>query len=443
MRVLLVNADLSGNRAPARRYNRAWPPLDLLNLAAIAREKGHEAQVIDLRARPERLREAKRAARASGLVVLTTAPMDRWQCPDLAWEAARPLVQALGPERTLLIGTHVTLEPELLLSQTQALAGLVGEPEAAFGALLAAWPAMEQTPGLARMTPDGLKLNPAPAPVDLAELPDPAYALVDIDDYGYPLLGRRLLLLEAARGCPFECSFCLKAMYPAGVRRKGVEQITGQIQRLTRLTGSRTIYFMDLEFTLKRDWVWRFCQELIKLNLGLRWSCQTRVDTVDEDLLGLMKRAGAVLIHFGVETGSPRLLEATGKKITHRQAARAVGWAQKAGIETACFFLLGLPGETPAERGQTMRLARRLGTDYASFHLAAPYPGTRLASQAGGQDPFAPSIFTGEELAELGRQARRAYRRFYLRPGYAFSLVRRGGLGGLKAKLKLFKEFAS
>src|SRR5262249_15807034 len=121
-------------------------------------------------------------------------------------------------------------------------------------------------------------------------------------------------------------------------------------------------------------------EELLRLGIGskLSWACQTRADTVDPEILDAMKAAGCRLIHFGVESANPDVLARTQKKITVDQIRAGVSLAKAKGIQTACFFRFGLPGETPELFQNTRDFARDLNPTYASFHFAVPFPGTPL-----------------------------------------------------------------
>jgi len=302
MKVLLINPDLSSAPRWARRYKRAWPPLDLLTSAALLREKGHAVALIDCRAHPVPLEDMRREAAAADLVVLHSSPLDRWQCPDLNWAGIKSLAEALPADKLILSGAHGTMRPEFVLQETGARAVIRGEPEAILSALVEAGGNRMGIEGLSYASDERLVHEPDAPPLDLDLLPLPAYDLIDLDHYGYELLGGRLALLEASRGCPFSCTFCLKVMYGSGIRRKSADRVMDEVGAVIS-RGARSLYFMDLEFTLDREFVTNLCHRLIDLNTDLKWCCQTRADTVDIELVRLMKQAGCGLIHLGVETG--------------------------------------------------------------------------------------------------------------------------------------------
>ncbi|MBW2060012.1 MAG: radical SAM protein [Deltaproteobacteria bacterium] len=441
MKVLLINPDFKAARSRARRYNRAWPPLDLLIAASMLRQAGHEVALIDARATGTGFEEIRRAARSADLVVLESSPLDRWQCPDLNWEGLVNLARRLPREKLVLAGAHGTVRPELMLRETRAAALIRGEPEAAIVELAEAG---GNPRGIARLSyQDSGRIiqEPDQGQISLDLLPRPAYDLIDFKYYGYELLGRRLALLETSRGCPFSCIFCLKAMYGSGLRTKAWPRVLAEVEEVVGRYRAESVYFIDLEFGLKQEDTINLCQELIRMNLDFRWCCQTRADAVDPELLALMKEAGCALIHFGVETGSPRLLDETNKKISLNQIRTSLDHCHRLGMATACFFLFGLPGETEADRRATMRLARELNPTFASFHIASPYPGTELNRLAGEDDPFPACLSREHDLDLLSRQARRAFLSFYLRPAYVLARFREGTFKEKLRRMRLFWEF--
>lgn len=441
MNLLLINPDLGMGPRAARRHRRAWPPLDLLTMTALLRRDGHAVRLIDARAVRTPLPKIQRAAASADLILLQTSPLDRWQCPDLDLGGLWPLTRVLSPDRLILAGAHGTLRPEFMLRESGARALIRGEPEAAFQALVRAGGRPQGLAGFSYADGAAMIHEPEADGVPLDALPVPAYDLIDLARYRYELLGPRLALLETSRGCPFSCRFCLKTMYGPGLRTRSLARVLSDVEEVVDRQGAESVYFIDLEFTLGRERTLALCHELEGRNRPFRWCCQTRVDAVDEELLMKMKAAGCALIHFGVETGSERLLEAMEKKITLKQIQKAIDLCRRLGLKTACFFLFGLPGETEADRRATIALARRLNPTYASFHVAAPYPGTSIAEGFGPKEPFPPCVGGADALPRLGRTVRRAFLSFYLRPAYLRARLAEGPLRDAWPRLKLFWEF--
>lgn len=442
MHVLLVNAPHTEDGEEVRRFSRPWAPLDLLNCAALLRREGHTVRLLDYRAAVIPPRVRNEAVAVADRVVVTTTPLDRWQCPTLDTRATFRFLRGFPPARTWVAGTHGTMRPEWMLEGSGAAGLIIGEPEAAMGTLTGTTPEAGG-PGLAVMR-DGCLIADRAAPLDLSTLPVPAFDLLDMSRYHYQLLGDRFLILETARGCPFGCTFCSREMYGRPVRRKPVAQVLAEIDRARAETRFRHVYFIDLEFTFHRDPVVELCEALISRRLPFRWTCQTRFDQIDEPLLRLMKRAGCRLIHFGVETGSERHVKALRKGLKLLQIREQHSLVQRCGIETALFFLVGHPGETADEQRETISLACELNPDYASFNIASPYPGTRFHESAGPfEDPFPAYDSHSHQFDELDRMRRHALRRFYLRPAYVMSRLHPQRLGTAVRGARLLRQLMS
>jgi radical SAM superfamily enzyme YgiQ (UPF0313 family) len=298
-----------------------------------------------------------------------------------------------------------------------------------------------EVPGVTYRSNGTILHNPEGAPLDLTALPMPAFHLLDLRRYRYEILGNRFVLLETTRGCHYRCHFCLLKMYGKGYRRKNPEQVIGEIAYLVREIGARTGYFIDLEFTADRDYVWNVCDRLVGAGLPFEWACQTRADYVDGPLLNLMKRAGCRLIHFGVESGSARILAATNKRITLAQIEEGIAETQRAGIDQACFFMFGFPGETREDMDATIAFAKRLNPTYASFHAVSPYRGTPLFEMSGSCELF-PEVFSKEhDAVVLQGIVNRAFQEFYVRPAVLWSRLRSMDIRLWRRQAALFRDF--
>lgn len=450
MKVVLVNpyhARLVAGRG--RVYNRTWTPLDLATTAAVLRARGVETAIVDANA--ERLGPAETAARCAGYekAFVTSTSLDRWQCPhlDLApFLETVAAVKAAVPE-VFVMGSHGTVRPAEILALTGARAVVRGEPEGIVPALAAG----EPPAGVRGITwsRDGAAVhNPDAEPVRLDDLPPPALDLLPLERYSYEVMGGRFTLLEMSRGCASECSFCLLKTYGDGVRRKSVPRLLAEIED-ARARGVRRAYFIDLEFTVLRRQVLELCDALIAADLDFEWCCQTRFDLVDDELLERMRRAKCTLIHFGVEAGSDAVLSTLNKGIDMAAIREGMRRVKKSGIRTATFFMTGFPDSTEKDMDDVETFARELAPDYPLFHVAAPYPGTALHERV-RRDPalkfsdeslFPEAVEGALTLADLKRLTRRAYLRYYLRPGYVLGRLRKGDWAGLLGQARLFWSF--
>ena len=425
-------------------YNRRWPPLELLNCAAILEADGHRVRIVDAQAEgltPEQV--ASRVGSAE-MALVTSSALDRWQCPSFELQPVTAVIEQLRGRvgQVFLTGFHGTVRPRAMLEITGVDAVVRGEPERTVQEIAAGRP-WQEIQGLTFLRDGQLVSTADRTPLDMTALPVPAFHLVDLKHYQYEVLGPRFMVLEGTRGCPYPCTFCSRVIQGRRVRRKTVVQLGREVEAAVKQFGVRNVYFIDLEFTASPEMARGISNYIINQNISLRWCCQTRADQVEEPLLRLMRQAGCRLIHFGIETGSPRIAEQIRKKISIERQRQALELAKRVGMETLCFFLLGHPGETEEEMQQTIRFARELNPTYASFHRVSPYQGAPLYQQAAGNSDELFPAFAGseEERGNVDRLVRQAIWSYYVRPRYIFSRLLRSSPVSLWRQLRLFAGY--
>jgi len=451
VKVLLVNPfQVEYVHKKGRIYNRTWTPLDLAYCAAMLETNGIHAEILDANA--EQVGPAGVAERACGFdkVFLTSTSLDRWQCPHLDLNPFLKTVHAVrdvAPE-VYVMGSHGTVKPAEMLAETRANAIVRGEPEYTVAELCSGKP-LSAIRGITWSNAGEVVHNPDQLPVKMDQLPMPSFEKLPMERYNYEVLGDRFTLFEMSRGCASKCTFCLLKTYGTGVRKKSVETLAREVEHAITKHGIRTAYFIDLEFTVLRKQVAEFCEWLIAKKFDFTWCCQTRLDLVDDELLGLMKRAGCRLIHAGVEAGSDEILELTDKRITMKQIEEGMNLVHSHGIETACFFMMGFPESDRDEMDRIVRFAKKLNPTYALFHVAAPYPGTKLYEQVKddpnirfSDDSLFPEAIVGRfTLPELKAMTRSAYLSYYLRPSYVLARLAKGEFRPLFSQFQLFLNF--
>ncbi|MEM2953215.1 MAG: radical SAM protein [Candidatus Bathyarchaeia archaeon] len=212
---------------------------------------------------------------------------------------------------------------------------------------------------------------------DLEMLPFPAFNLLSLEKYR--LFGKTYLPIITSRGCPFHCTFCL-AWRLAGrkFRARGPNNVLMELELLRDKYGADAVTFYDDTFTFDRERTRKICEEMKRRNFKLPWDCRTRVDSISENLLALMRAANCQLIHFGVESGSQKILNAMRKGTTVEQNERAIKWAKKAGILVAVSVIIGYPGENENTIKETMDFIKKTEPDYVYVCVPTPYPGTEL-----------------------------------------------------------------
>jgi radical SAM superfamily enzyme YgiQ (UPF0313 family) len=193
------------------------------------------------------------------------------------------------------------------------------------------------------------------------------------------------------------------------------------------------INFYDDNFTLKRGRVVEICNEIIARGLDIEWKCEGRVDSVDEELLTLMRRAGCRVVAYGVESANPETLALLRKDITTEQAVTAFAATRAAGLRSLAYMILGAPGEDARAVEQSIQFCRDIRADYVQFSSLSAMPGTPLFSLPRSPDNAVTNpldadqsrpTLTDMDGAELSRLIRSAWMGFYLRPRPIARLLR-------------------
>ena len=202
-----------------------------------------------------------------------------------------------------------------------------------------------------------------------------------------PLPGRELLVAKenytpedmgvimSSRGCPFRCGFC---SHIVRTRYHSVDRVMEEIQTCIEKYGVKQFSFKDDSFTVNRKRTIELCQKIIDEGININWECTTRVDLIDNELLGIMKRAGCNGLKIGVETGSPEIMKAIQKGITLEQVKNAARLLNKHGIFWTAYFMMGLPMEKEEYIFATYHFMREISPPYASIGVYKQLPKTAI-----------------------------------------------------------------
>ncbi len=292
--------------------------------------------------------------------------------------------------------------------------------------------ALRETLGIAFRDEHGaVQINPdRPFITNLDDLPIPLHDQLPWRKYKVPIVGGPYTFVLTSRGCPAGCRYCIKHVtYQSSVRHRSPAHVLQELVMLKAM-GMHHLHFEADLFTVKKEFVYDLCNTIIKEGIQVRWSCNSRVDFVDEEELRLMRRAGCFMIAWGLESGSEAVLKRAHKGTTVERIQTTIAASHRAGIMNWGYFIIGLPGETVETIQQTIALAKRLPVDIALFHIATPYPGTPFYYEAVANgwidmhrwedyDMYDHTVLSYPHLnaQQLEAWARRAAREWSLRPG--------------------------
>ena len=204
-------------------------------------------------------------------------------------------------------------------------------------------------------------------------LPPARQDLLPISKYSLPFIGSGYTFVVTSRGCPWKCIYCRQTvMNESKVRFRPVETVIEEIRKYKL----QNIAFHADTATMNKRWIYDFCDQVEKLPFKVRIVTNSRVDTVDYDMLKRMRSAGFWMVCFGVESGDDKVLAMNKKEATVGQARKAVRESKKAGLKVWGYFMLGMYGDTRESMERTIKLSLSEPFDIVNFAISAPYPGT-------------------------------------------------------------------
>ena len=196
--------------------------------------------------------------------------------------------------------------------------------------------------------------------------------------------------MMSARGCRYNCLFCqpiLRRLFGNKVRERNIQNIIEEMDYVAHRYPGKKIRFEDDTFTMHDiGWFEQFNDELKKRNSKARWSCNSRVDTIDINKAKIMKESGCVQIAFGIESGSKKVLDFYGKGVDHAKTKNLFDDLKKIGILTHGYFMLGAPMETKDDLMATYQLVKSLKPDKLITYNVTPLPGSDLFNYCKNED---------------------------------------------------------
>lgn len=407
------------------------PPTDLMYLAAVAEKLGLDAKIQDY-SQGGNFEEDLKEFQPDYLVVNIATPTLEH---DL--EAVKKAKEICPNIVTIAKGAaFLTLADKIIKEHDELDFGILGEAEDTLSEIL-----QDKQPadilGIYYKENGDIKFTgKRPFIEDLDRIPFPARHLVDNTIYRRPDNNKVQATIKVSRGCPFHCFFCLATpVSGAKVRRRSVENIVAEIRECVEKYNIKNFLFWSDIFNIDREWTIDLCNEIIKSDLKITWSANTRADTADLEMAKLMYKSGCRLVSVGVESGSQYMLEKMGKKITLDDVRRTVKIFKKAKIRIYNYFVIGLPWETEETIEDTIKFAIELNSDFISFYTATPLPGSRFYEYALEHNLFDketsfenayfyPAVnthhLTRDRIFELHKSA---IKRFYLRPLYILKML--------------------
>lgn len=431
MRILLIRPNSGIVKTP--------PPLGLMYIAAFTRKKMAAADLKIVDARRMRLSSAK-VGEAIKQFMPDIVGITGLHFESLEAHAVARMAKSLNSASTTVLGgPYASSDYSRALEDDAVDYCVVGEGEESFYELtqrLSEGRQAEGLEGVAYREGGACRYRPRQAYIkDLDSLPHPAWDLIPLEQYfdsrrlsiGNPLqVEERAVPVFTSRGCPFGCYYC-HDIFGKSVRFRSPENVLEELQHLVSRYGVKEIEIIDDVFNIDKARAKKICDLILEkgLKLKINFGNGLRGDIMDEELVEKLKKAGTYRIIYGIESGSPRIQEAIGKRLNLKRTAQVIELTARKGISVGGFFMMGFAGEKKEEILQTIEFAKRSRLHTASFYYVKPFPGTKLSVTLNkeGFEYNAPQFSSYNTLsdnlscvadAELKDLKRKAYREFYL-----------------------------
>lgn len=366
----------------AGAWTAVWAPISLALIGAMLETDRHEVKLVDCIV--ENISDEKLKKVASDftphLAVLNTAT------PSINHDlATASIIKSVVPNsKVIAFGIHVTALTEDSLKVGKDIDAVVrGEPETAIRDLVRNRLEFAGVSGFSWKKGNNIIHEGERSPVDINELPIPAWHLINQDLYIMPFTNRRFLLVATGRGCPYHCTFCADTtFYGRKLRLRNPESVALEIEEIKKRFGIMDFLFWSESFTLDRSYALSVCQSIVRRGLKVSIVVNSRVDHIDIELLQALKEAGCWIIGYGVESGSDKVLKSMNKGIDTQQTFQALEMTAKSHIGAVAHCVLGYPGETEEDVLRTIEFIKHLKLDFAQFYCAVPFPGSKLYEEA-------------------------------------------------------------
>ena len=418
------------------------PPLGLAYLAAVLEKDGHRVQIIDANILGIPAREICRHVSFKPDLVGISVNIVSYQG---GLECARAIKSCYLDVPIMLGGAYASSLAAVILQRNPCVDAVVcGEGEVTIREIRYGqeYPFLDVDGVIWRDHNRIVHNNLRGLISNLDELPFPAYHLLpDLRHYKTRKRLGRVGYVMTSRGCPSPCSFCNSSIFGKIWRPHSVERVVEEIMSQVRDFGIQQIDILDDNFTFDigraKEILIRLQQNSRKLHINLQNG--VRVDRMDEDLLIQMKKAGVFKIGFGVESANAEVQKDIRKYVDLEKAVFLVRKARSLGIITYGFFILGLPGDTPARMKETVDFAIRMNAHFANFSICIPFPGTELFAQMQLEGRLRKDLENGIDYGFFGKETffrvdgispvemaqffKDTYRKFYFRPSKIMDMM--------------------
>ena len=413
--VLFVHPNASGKvyQDLSRDFSAIEPPIWAALLANHTRSKGYNVKILDCEA--ERLSPQDTVLSISNMDAKLTVFVVYGQQPSASTQNMQGvrdvlnLLKASPPEKkVLLTGLHPSAVSRLTMQDEETDFVCQGEGPRTITGLLEISSMddeleLQKVPGLWYRNSENKICFTKPAPLIKQEemqdeLPGMAWDLLPMDKYrtsNWHAMSngndkKPFASLYTSLGCPFKCSFCcINAPFGNNnvenwdfgrnkFRYWDPDYIMTEFDKIHQM-GIRNVKIADEMFVMNKQHFLKICNNIIDKGYNFNIWAYARVDTVKEEYLETLKKAGVNWLALGIESGNKVVRKDVVKgKFTEVNISDLVQKIKDAGINVIGNYIFGLPEDTIETMQETLDMAIDLNCEFANFYSTMAYPGSKL-----------------------------------------------------------------
>jgi radical SAM superfamily enzyme YgiQ (UPF0313 family) len=340
------------------------PPLDFINVYQNLKDKGIDVDLFDNRVYSYSFKDVLSLIEGYDYIAMTSSPLDQVQTYFLDYRHTLfcKMVNFIKDnlkdlKKIIICGSHETVRPDIIkntvnfdilikgeydYSLPDVIEGLIKNDDITKYLNLI----IKDNNNFIETDIDNEKMHPSKWEESITN-----YDIINVEDYyGYKYINNTHLkqknwaVVQTTRGCPFNCIFCFN-FYTKKVRYKKIENVIQELKMLEK-QHVEELFFIDQTFTVNKDYTVELCKKIVENNIHIKWSCETRIDLMDEDIIKWMKKAGCSAIWFGVETFDEDLLKINKKGYTKSDFTETINLLNKYDLDYRAFIMIGMYGET-------------------------------------------------------------------------------------------------
>lgn len=380
MKILLIHNYFLAEDAVEQKVMRPYPPLGILYISAYLESKGVEHEVFDgTFSTREKLNELllKERPHYIGFYV-------NFLLRKNVLKSIETIKNQLPDSKIILGGSDGRYHAENYLKNGADYI-VLGEGEVSFFELithLTKGVDISEINGIAFKSNDKITENPARDFIrNMDNIPFPNRKKIQFKNYLETWKknhGYSSITINTQRGCPYTCKWCSHAVYGDTYRRRSPKNIIQELKEITEKYSPDRFWFVDDVFTMSKNWLRDFNQELKNENLVISYECISRADKLDEESIKLLKESGCSLVWIGAESGSQKVLDMMDRRVEVNQVREMMKLAKSSDIQTGTFIMLGYPGETEEDINESIKHLIASDPDFFTINKAYPIKGTKL-----------------------------------------------------------------